>query len=275
MLAPRRPVAGPLAGGRDLRPAPSPRVPGRGRTPPGAPEPETFVDAFWLSFGIVLLAELGDKSQLMALAFAARYPGLDRPGRGHDRDPHRPRVVGPAGRGARPGPPDERHQRRRRARLLRLRRLDAARRPPRGEATSRGPRDRRAGRCVTIGTAFFLAELGDKTMLATITLATTEEPIGDWLGSTAGMVAADALAIGVGALLGSRLPERAIKVFAAGRLRGVRRDPRPAGPRRPLRLPVAAGAAAPQREQLADEGDQREERREADEQRGPSGRAGA
>jgi putative Ca2+/H+ antiporter (TMEM165/GDT1 family) len=30
------------------------------------------------------------------------------------------------------------------------------------------------------------------------------------------MVAADALAIAVGALLGSRLPERAIKVFAAG-----------------------------------------------------------
>ena len=33
-----------------------------------------MIDAFWLSFGIVLLAELGDKSQLMALAFAARYP---------------------------------------------------------------------------------------------------------------------------------------------------------------------------------------------------------
>ena len=68
---------------------------------------------------------------------------------------------------------------------------------------------------LTIGTAFFLAELGDKTMLATITLATTEEPWGIWLGSTAGMVAADALAIGFGALLGTRLPERAIKVFAA------------------------------------------------------------
>jgi len=53
-------------------------------------------------------------------------------------------------------------------------------------------------------------------MLATVTLATTEEPIGTWLGSTAGMVAADALAIGVGALLGSRLPDRAIKLFAAG-----------------------------------------------------------
>ncbi len=78
-------------------------------------------------------------------------------------------------------------------------------------------RAKRGGRwaVLTIGTAFFLAELGDKTMLATITLATTEEPIGVWLGSTAGMVAADALAIGIGALLGTRLPERAIKVFAA------------------------------------------------------------
>ncbi len=53
-------------------------------------------------------------------------------------------------------------------------------------------------------------------MLATITLATTEEPIGTWLGSTAGMVAADAIAIAIGALMGARLPERAIKVFAAG-----------------------------------------------------------
>jgi len=31
------------------------------------------VDAFLLSFGIIFIAELGDKSQLMALAFAARY----------------------------------------------------------------------------------------------------------------------------------------------------------------------------------------------------------
>jgi putative Ca2+/H+ antiporter (TMEM165/GDT1 family) len=68
---------------------------------------------------------------------------------------------------------------------------------------------------LTIGTAFFLAELGDKTMLATITLATTEEPIRRWLGSTAGMVAADAIAIAVGAVLGSRLPDRAIKLFAS------------------------------------------------------------
>ncbi len=63
--------------------------------------------------------------------------------------------------------------------------------------------------------AFFLAELGDKTMLATITLATTEGWLGTWLGSTLGMVAADALAIGVGALLGKALPEKVIRIGAA------------------------------------------------------------
>jgi putative Ca2+/H+ antiporter (TMEM165/GDT1 family) len=34
------------------------------------------MDAFLLSFGVILLAELGDKSQLMALAFATRYRAL-------------------------------------------------------------------------------------------------------------------------------------------------------------------------------------------------------
>src|SRR5258708_5781288 len=68
---------------------------------------------------------------------------------------------------------------------------------------------------VAASVAFFLAELGDKTMLATITLATKEGLVGTWAGSTAGMVAADALAIGIGQQLGSRVPERAIKIGAA------------------------------------------------------------
>ena len=68
---------------------------------------------------------------------------------------------------------------------------------------------------LAVGTAFFLAELGDKTMLATITLATQEGWLGTWIGSTLGMVAADALAIGVGALLGKNLPEKTIKIGAA------------------------------------------------------------
>ncbi len=68
---------------------------------------------------------------------------------------------------------------------------------------------------LAVGVAFFLAELGDKTMLATITLAAREGWFGTWLGSTLGMVLADALAIGVGALLGRHLPERAIRIGAA------------------------------------------------------------
>ena len=61
---------------------------------------------------------------------------------------------------------------------------------------------------VAVAVAFFLAELGDKTMLATITLATKYGWFGTWLGSTIGMVAADALAILVGRMLGRRLPEK-------------------------------------------------------------------
>src|SRR5689334_24522524 len=68
---------------------------------------------------------------------------------------------------------------------------------------------------LAVGGAFFLAELGDKTMLATITLATQHGWLGTWLGSTVGMVAADALAILVGRLLGRHLPEKTIKYGAA------------------------------------------------------------
>jgi putative Ca2+/H+ antiporter (TMEM165/GDT1 family) len=52
-------------------------------------------------------------------------------------------------------------------------------------------------------------------MLATITLATNNGWFGTWIGSTIGMVAADALAIGVGAVLGKRLPEKVIRIGAA------------------------------------------------------------
>jgi putative Ca2+/H+ antiporter (TMEM165/GDT1 family) len=68
---------------------------------------------------------------------------------------------------------------------------------------------------LAVGGAFFLAELGDKTMLATITLATQHGWFGTWAGSTAGMVAADALAILVGRHLGRHLPEHVIKWGAA------------------------------------------------------------
>jgi Ca2+/H+ antiporter, TMEM165/GDT1 family len=66
-----------------------------------------------------------------------------------------------------------------------------------------------------VAVTFFLAELGDKTMLSTVTLASQYSPVPVWLGSTVGMVLSDALAIWVGQALGTRLPEKAVKVGAA------------------------------------------------------------
>jgi Ca2+/H+ antiporter, TMEM165/GDT1 family len=66
-----------------------------------------------------------------------------------------------------------------------------------------------------VASAFLLAELGDKTMLATITLAADHDWVGVWLGSTLGMVVADGLAILVGAVAGKHLPERHIQLTAA------------------------------------------------------------
>lgn len=74
----------------------------------------------------------------------------------------------------------------------------------------------RFGPLLTVAATFFLAELGDKTMLATITIASQYRSfVGVWLGSTLGMVVADGLAIIVGRVMGKRLPERAIKYGAA------------------------------------------------------------
>lgn len=65
-----------------------------------------------------------------------------------------------------------------------------------------------------IFTTFFLAELGDKTMLGTVALAADRPLIPVWLGSSVGMVVADGLAIMVGQLMGRHLPERPIKIGA-------------------------------------------------------------
>ena len=175
----------------------------------------TTLDAFLVSFGVIFVAELGDKSQLMALAFATRFPALSvlvaitiATAIVHMLSVALGATVAlviPASMISI---------------VAGLAFLGFAVWTWRGDVLSAGDEER-AGRestrsvIVTVGTAFFLAELGDKTMLATVTLATNHDPVGTWLGSTAGMVAADAIAIGVGRLLGRRLPERAIRIGAS------------------------------------------------------------
>ncbi|WP_408897436.1 TMEM165/GDT1 family protein [Nocardioides sp. R1-1] len=172
--------------------------------------------AFLLSTAVIFVAELGDKSQLMAMTFATRYRARDvllgltaatavvhlaSVGIGYAIGDAFGDYQGAIEIGAG------------------IAFLGFALWTLRGdELTEDDERKARnaTGRAVlVVAVFFFLAELGDKTMLATITLATQEGWFGTWLGSTLGMVAADALAIGVGAVLGRRLPERAITYGAA------------------------------------------------------------
>jgi len=68
----------------------------------------------------------------------------------------------------------------------------------------------------TVFIAFFIAETGDKTQLATIALAADYNVlIPVWTGTTIGMVIANAFGIVVGIVMGKRMPEKTIKWVAA------------------------------------------------------------
>jgi Ca2+/H+ antiporter, TMEM165/GDT1 family len=74
----------------------------------------------------------------------------------------------------------------------------------------------RAGAFVATLVAFFLAEIGDKTQIATIGLAARFEqfyPV--VIGTTAGMMMANIPAVLIGDKLAGRLPMRAIRIVAA------------------------------------------------------------
>ncbi|HEX9998937.1 MAG TPA: TMEM165/GDT1 family protein [Actinoplanes sp.] len=173
-----------------------------------------FLAALAISFAVIFVAELGDKSQLMAMTFATRFKpwpvliGITvatavvhavSVGIGYGLGATLPTgwIALAAG----------------------LAFLVFGAWTLRGDKLSdeeKNKAERTTGSAIlAVGGAFFLAELGDKTMLATITLATQHGWFGTWLGSTIGMVAADALAIVVGRMLGRHLPEKIIKYGAA------------------------------------------------------------
>ena len=177
-------------------------------------ENHMILTAFLVSFGVIFVAELGDKSQLMALAFATRYPvvpvmiGITAA----TALVHGVSVfIGAALGAAIPTRPI--------TLVAGIAFIAFGLWTPRGDELAAEDEERAArparSTVLAVGAVFFLAELGDKTMLATITLATNHGLFGTWLGSTIGMVVADGLAIVVGRQLGARLPERAIKIGAS------------------------------------------------------------
>ncbi|MEM7339938.1 MAG: TMEM165/GDT1 family protein [Actinomycetota bacterium] len=59
---------------------------------------------------------------------------------------------------------------------------------------------------IKVAALFFVAELGDKTMLTTAGLAASRPVVAVWAGSFAAMVAATAIAVTAGGALGRRVP---------------------------------------------------------------------
>lgn len=169
--------------------------------------------AFLASLLFVTLAEMGDKTQLLAMAFATRFPAPTVLGAVFVATLLNHALAVAAGRLLTTVIPLE---------VISL--VAALSFILFGLWTIRGdtlegedkPRSN-LGPFLTVAIAFFLAEIGDKTQLATISLAVKySDPLGVLFGSTSGMVVADGLGIIVGIVLGKRLPEALIRLVSAG-----------------------------------------------------------
>jgi Ca2+/H+ antiporter, TMEM165/GDT1 family len=170
--------------------------------------------SMWAAMGLVFLAELGDKTQLVAMGLGARHKlapvmigvalayavtnllsvvvggvlGVALP----------TRALGIGGGvlflgfalwNLRPEGDDEDE-------------VEALARPQRHVVLS-------------VAAAMFVAELGDKTMLATATLAAQGNPVLVWIGATIGIILSGTLGVLLGRVFGARLPLHATRIGAA------------------------------------------------------------
>lgn len=88
-----------------------------------------------------------------------------------------------------------------------------------GAADEVGPAPAAAGTLriiAVVAGAMFVAELGDKTMLATATLAARASPVPVWIGATAGISLAGAVGVLGGRWVGSRIPPEVLRWISAG-----------------------------------------------------------
>ncbi|MCX7140674.1 MAG: TMEM165/GDT1 family protein [Proteobacteria bacterium] len=84
------------------------------------------------------------------------------------------------------------------------------------DALDDDPKIHRAGAFVTSLIAFFIAEMGDKTQLATVTLGARFDSLtAVVLGTTLGMMIANVPAVMIGEKLAARLPMKSIRYCAA------------------------------------------------------------
>jgi Ca2+/H+ antiporter, TMEM165/GDT1 family len=67
---------------------------------------------------------------------------------------------------------------------------------------------------VSVGMSVFLAELGDKTQLSAAALAAKGSPVLVWVGATLGVFLASGTGVLVGRALGTRFPERLVHIVS-------------------------------------------------------------
>jgi putative Ca2+/H+ antiporter (TMEM165/GDT1 family) len=169
------------------------------------------VGSFFAALGLVFLAELGDKTQLVALGFGARYrlaPVLAGVATAYALTNLLSVAIGGLLGAALPT----------RAigigggvlflgfaawTLLSLGEEEDVRQQSRSSVFA------------TVAVTMFVAELGDKTMLATATLAAAGNPVLVWCGATVGIILSGTIGVLVGRAFGTRLPERATQIGSA------------------------------------------------------------
>lgn len=177
-----------------------------------------FLAAVAVAGGAIFLAEFGDKSQLLVLAFATRHAAL-------------PVIAGivvaaaavqglsvAVGAALGAALPDTLI-----GVVAGVAFLAVAAWTLRGdddeaeEADAAQATRRRSGLALAavVAATFVVGELGDKTMLATFALAARQDPLATWVGATAGMVAANLVAVVVGRQLGARISPRGVRIGSA------------------------------------------------------------
>ncbi len=183
----------------------------------------SFLGAAALALGAIFIAELGDKSQLLVLAFATRHAAMPvivgivvaaavvqglSVAVGAALGAALPEtlitvIAGVAFLGVAGWTLWDRGDEEEEANIV-------------AEATD-AERQGRAWYALAamVAGTFLVGELGDKTMLATFALAARQDPVATWVGATIGMVGANLVAVAVGRQVGSRLSPRAVRIGSA------------------------------------------------------------
>lgn len=165
-----------------------------------------------VAFGVVFTAELGDKTQLLALNFGTRYPfsivalGLAI---GYGLANLLATVVGGVLGAALPERPIELVG----GSIFLVFAVLALRSDGGDDDAVSSPTGR--SMVASVAVAIAVAEMGDKTQIATAALAAQSHPVAIWIGSTLGAATSGLVGAVAGNLAGDRISQRALQLSSA------------------------------------------------------------